>query len=171
MHFTVRKQFGPAAGDKWKRYLGWRGLSLTSFDSIDGSLRPSLFSPSSRADWGNCVNADHRTHLITNRAYASAVRGRYGDGVALGVECLRSAAWTTGAVDELLGFDILDARAEYSLLTNWGADPEGLMQEHIGSNGLVGDLGCAFELRKRLGERFVVDAHAADCEVWAVCRV
>jgi hypothetical protein len=58
MYYKIIERFGPEDGDKWKKYLHWRGLQLTSFDSVYGILRPDLFEPVSKEDWNHCVNED-----------------------------------------------------------------------------------------------------------------
>ena len=56
MYYKIIERFGPQDGEKWQAYLEWRGLSLSSFDSVDANLRPDLFEPVSDEDWDNCLN-------------------------------------------------------------------------------------------------------------------
>jgi hypothetical protein len=157
------EKFGPGDGDRWRDYLTWRGLKLTSFDSVDGILRPDLFEPESNEDWHNCVNADFKLSLITNLDYAKRNLERYDDPVLIGVELELEEDYAPK--DRLLGFDIIDGYCEVSLVTNWGTDEKGMINSHVMPNGLIGDLGGALGIRDSLRKEFSEDAHAENCAV------
>ncbi|MSQ47965.1 MAG: hypothetical protein EXR78_06190 [Deltaproteobacteria bacterium] len=170
MYYTIIEKFGPQNHDKWASYMQWRKLpQLTSFDSVDGILRPNLFEPQSAEDWRNCVNADFKTRLITNLDYAKKIAPHFGDGDLVGVEIELEEGYAAGP--GLLGFDIIDEYCDVSLLTDWGADEEAMMTPHIMPNGLLGNLAQAMAIRNTLRERFPNDAHACTCQVWAVYKI
>jgi hypothetical protein len=169
MYYKIVERFGPEHKDKWQSYIQWRGLDLTAFDSVDGILRPDLFMPESKEDWDNCVNEDNKLNLITNLDYARKILGRYEDSVIVGVEIELEEGY--GPEDGFLGYDIIDGYCDISLVTNWGTDEEDLLSEHVMTNGLIGDLNRALQIRDTLRKEFPEDAHAENCEVWAVYRV
>jgi len=169
MYYKIVDSFGPQDGDRWQRYLEWRGLNLTGFDSVDGILRPDLFEPKSEEDWRNCVNEDYKLSLITNLDYARKILNRYDNPVLVGVEM--ELEGRSLPKNGLLGFDIIDGYCDVSLVTNWGTDEDGLINRYIMSNGLVGDLRHALQVRDLLRKEFYEDSHAQNCEVWAVYRI
>jgi hypothetical protein len=169
MYYKLVEKFGPEQGDRWRDYLKWRGLNLTGFDSVDAILRPDLFEPASSEDWHSCVNADFKLGLITNLDYAKRIIDRYDNPDLVGVEIELEQDYVPQA--GLLGFDIIDGYCEVSLVTNWGTDEEGIINQHVMPNGLIRDLGRALQLRDLLRKRFPEDSHAQDCAVWAVYRL
>jgi hypothetical protein len=170
MYYKVVERFGPQDGERWQSYLAWRGLGLDRFDSVDAILRPDLFVPQSAQDWDNCVNADDKLSLITDREYAIQVADRYDNAVLLGVEIELDEGHVPQ--DGLLGFDIIDEYCNVSLVTNWGTEGGSVIDDsQIMSNGLIRDFGQALQIRDLLRGRFPEDPHAGNCEVWAVYSV
>ena len=168
MFYKIVERFGPEDGDRWQSYLEWRGLNLTTFDSVDGILRPDLFEPESDEDWHNSVNEPNRLNLITNLGYAKGILDRYDNPVLIGVEIELEEGYV--AKYGLLGFDIIDGYCDVSLVTNWGTDEEGIIDNYVMTNGLIGDLDRALQIRDSLRKEFSEDSHAEDCEVWAIYR-
>ena len=142
-------------------------MDLTCFDSIDGILRPDLFNPKSQEDWENCVNADFKLYLITNSNYAKRIVCWYHNANIVGVETELDVVYETKEV--LLGYDIIDG--SISVLTNWGADKEGLINPYLMPNGLIGDLAQALYILNSLRKKFPNDLHVIESEVWAVYSV
>ncbi|MDH3700888.1 MAG: hypothetical protein OEU46_06210 [Alphaproteobacteria bacterium] len=169
MYYKVVESFGPETGDKWQSYIAWRKLALTSFESVDGILRPDLFEPKTKDDWQNCVNADFKLGLITSLAYARNVLERYENADLIGVEIELDDGYVPK--DGLLGFDIIDGYCDVSLVTNWGTDEEDCVSEYVMPNGLIGELTRALQIRNSLRAKFPEDSHAQKCEVWAIYRV
>ena len=169
MYYKIIERFGPQDGEKWQAYLEWRGLSLSSFDSVDANLRPDLFEPVSDEDWDNCLNEDHKLGLITDLDYARRILNRYQNAVLVGVEIELEEGYASQG--GLLGFDILDSYCTVSLLTNWGMDKEDSISSEMMPNALISDLGRALQIRDLLRSKFAEDPHAGKCEVWAVYGV
>ncbi len=169
MYYKIVKKFGPQAGDRWQRYLAWRGLNLNSFDSVDGILSSDLFEPESDEDWRNCVNEDYKLSLIANLDYAKAILERYDNAVLVGIEMELEEGYVPKV--GLLGFDIIDGYCEVSLVTNWGSDREGIINNYVMPNGLIANLGQALQIRDLLRKEFSEDSHAQNCQVWAIYRV
>ena len=166
MYCKIIKKFGPSDEERWQSYLNWRQLDLTCFDSIDGILRPDLFNPKSQEDWENCVNADFKLYL-TNSNYAKRIVRRYHNATIVGVETALDVVYETK--EGLLGYDIIDG--SISVLTNWGADKEGLINPYLMPNGLIGDLAQALYILNSLRKKFPNDLHVIESEVWAVYSV
>lgn len=164
MYYRIVERFGPEDGEAWEKYLAWRGLKLTSFDSVDGILRPGLFREESDDDWRNCDATSRIAGMITNRDYALRVLSRYANAVLVGVD----VALEDGYVPEdgLLGFDIVDGCGSISLITNCGVDEVAIINPYVMPNGLIGDLSLALLFRDLL--RTEQGAHTEGCEVWAV---
>ena len=169
MYYKVVEKFGPQAEDRWQSYLDWRGLNLNSFDSVDGILRPDLFEPESEEDWRNCINEDYKLSLITNFDYAQAILERYDNAVLVGIEMELEEGYVPKV--GLLGFDIIDGYCEVSLVTNWGTDKESIIENYVMSNGLIGNLSQALQIRNLLRKEFSEDSHAQNCQVWAIYRI
>jgi len=167
MYYKIIEYFGPK-DDGWEKYLEWRKLKLSSFDSIDGILRPDLFDPKATEDWNNCVNEDYKLSLITNLEYAKSIFHKYKNAAIVGVEIVNSIEYSPEKL--LLGFDIIDSYCSVSLLTNWGNDEENLFSSKVQDNGLINDLKCALEVRNMLRDKFAEDSHAENCQIWAVYK-
>jgi hypothetical protein len=170
VYYKLIEKFGPASGTRWDEYAHWRGFThLTRFDSLDGILRPDVFSPESEEDWANCVNEDFKLSLITNLPFAKKILARFDDPDLVGVESAIEKGYVPQA--NLLGFDIIDEYGGVSLVTNWGTDEENFFSSDIATNGLLPDLDRALEVRDLLRTKFPEDSHAAKCEVWAIYQV
>ena len=170
MYYKIVESFGPDKSEAWKKYIEWRGLrDLTSFQSIDGGLRQSLFHPESEEDWRHCLSADFRTDLITSLDYARMVLAKHDKAELIGVTPEVEANFSPEK--GLLGYDILDCFGDISLLTNWGDDENTLLAPYITRNALVLDLSQALELRDTLRRTFPEDGHADKCDVWAVYKI
>jgi hypothetical protein len=168
MYYKIIEKFGPAS-DAWASYLEARGLQLDCFDSIDGILRPDIFIPESVDDWENCVNDDYKINLIKSLPYAKKVLAQHKNASLVGVDIELDSNYVSG--ENLLGFDIIDGYCDVSLLTNWGADEEGLFVGHMQENGLIGKLDIVISLRDILREKHTDDSHAENCQVWAIYKI
>ncbi|MBN2218601.1 MAG: hypothetical protein JW719_14590 [Pirellulales bacterium] len=169
MYYKIVEPFGPQSGGKWYDYLKWRGLKLTRFDSVDGLLRPDLFEPLSVEDWHNCVNKDFRLNLITSLDYARSILGQHDNAVLVGVEIELQKGYDPKS--GLLGFDIMDDYGSISLVTDWGTDEEGIINNNVMKNGLIGDFDRALIIRDLLRVEYSEDPHANNCGVWAVYQL
>ena len=67
MLFTIVEDFGVADGESWSSYIEWRGIQFDRFDSLDGILRPSLFTPETEEDWAH-VELLEKYHLCSPSA-------------------------------------------------------------------------------------------------------
>ena len=169
MYYKIVEKFDSQSIDKWQSYLNWRVLNLTSFDSVDSILRPNLFEPESDEDWSNCVNENCKLNLLTNLDYAMAILARYENAVLVGVEIELQKEYQPKK--GLLGFDIIDSYCDISLVTNWGTDKEGIINQYVMNNELIADLEKAIQIRDLLRKKFSEDSHAENCQVWAVYKV
>ena len=102
---------------------------MPCFDSIDGILRPDLFSPQFHEDWANCVNENFKLSLITNPNYARKILHRYHNADVVGVETELDEAYVPKVL--LLGYDIIDEECSILVITNWGADKENLINPYL----------------------------------------
>ena len=168
LYYKIIECFEPNS-EKWPAYINWRKTNLTSFDSVDGMLRPDLFLPKSAEDWANCVNEDLKLHLITNLDYAKEIINHYPKGNIVGVEpeinddhiCKKGFS----------GYDIIDGDWYVSLIANWGTDGDNSYDRYLMGNGLIGDLNQALQVCDLLQNKFPDDQHAKRCTVWAIYRI
>ncbi len=172
MNYIIVKKFGPGSND-WTRYAEWAGITnCREYCSIDGINRPSLFSPSSKEDWANCVNEDYKIHLITNLAYALKIKPLYPDGEIVGViEDPRLVSEEITAAHYLVGYDILDGYNSVSLLTNWGGEKLRIVNLKLNEYALLTGIDEAYEFKSRAREEYPQDPHSLNCEVWAVYKI
>ena len=169
MYYKIIESFGPEDKEKWQSYIQWRDLELTSFDSVDGILRPDLFVPESREDWQNCVNEDNKLSFIMDLDYAQEILDRYDKALIVGVDIELEVGYVPA--EGFLGFDIIDGYCDISLVTNWGTDEEDIFSEQVMNNGLIADLDRTLQIRDMLRKEFSEDAHAQGSEVWAIYKV
>ena len=169
MYYKIIGKFGPSDVERWQSYLKWRGLDLTCFDSVDGILRPDLFNPRSHEDWANCVNENYKLNLITNSNYARKILHQYHNADLVGVEIELDEAYVPK--DGLLGYDIIDGECSISVITNCDTDKENLINPHLMSNGLIGDLAQTLHIYDLLRQTFPNDPHMKESGVWAVYSV
>ena len=172
MIYRISKKFGPQDND-WDDYLEWAGLqNCQEFYSIDGLMRPRLFTPESAEEWDNCVNADFRIHLITNLDFAKRIISNYSEAEILGV--LENPKFSNEMIPSdhiLVGYDIIDEYNDISLLTNWGGKKAGIQNLKINPYALIDNLEYAYELKEMLHKNFPKDDHAKACEVWSVYKL
>jgi hypothetical protein len=169
MYYKVIKKFGPEDGERWSDYLKWRGLHLTSFESVDGVMRGNLFEPKTDADWEHCVQEDFKISLITNLEYAQKIRQQHENAEVVGIEFPADVNYE--ASPGLLGFDVLDSHGDVSMLTDWGTDEEGIFSRFIKENGLLDDLTEALRIRDILRSHYPEDHHAQECHVCAIYKI
>jgi hypothetical protein len=163
MFFTIIETFSPQDGERWTSYCAWRGVQFERFDSIDGILRPNLFTPRSEEEWRHVVGEDFKIHFIIDRPFAEAAHRAIGRGEVVGV------GFEDHREDDpsFLGYDILDGFCDVSLLTNWGNDRAFLTQA-LGPNALVPSFEVAQCLKERILKEFSHDQHVEGCHVVSV---
>ena len=161
--FTILESFGPAQGDVWNSYIAWRGLSLERFDSIDGILRPRLFTPVSNEGWEHVSEESGAGYGIIDYEYAVRMRTRMGRGDIVGMR------WH--AHDEsdstFLGYDLIDSYFDVSLLTNWGNDNL-FINEARGVGGLIQRLDVAERIQSHLLSSYAEDDHVDGCHIVSI---
>lgn len=161
--YTIIESFGPDDGDKWTRYCEWRGLDFEGFDSIDGILRPNLFTPSDDMDWDHVVNEDFMIHFFTDLPYARQKHKSLGRGALV---CFSFDSHDEGSPD-FLGYDLIDPVCDVSLLTNWGNDKD-IVNQAIGPRGLIRDFECISAIREHLLAAHPTDDHVKSCRIVSI---
>ena len=132
MLYTIVEDFGVIDGEAWTNYLEWRAMGFERFDSLDGMLRKSLFTPESVEDWDHVVCENFMIDYLTDFEYAHQSHARIGTGSLMGLSYSDHDELDEG----FLGYDIIDRYCDVSLLTNWGNDVE-VVNRALGSNALV----------------------------------
>jgi hypothetical protein len=164
MYFIIIEPFGPAQTEQWSNYINWRNVELTSFESIDGILRKSLFdSPENDDEWNYVVNKDFSLHLITDKTFAEKKYSTYSTASLVGIKFENH--------DEnnefFSGYDITDQHNDVSLLTNWGNDFESVNQ-NISNNGLIPQFEKTVQVHNELILNHGTDAHVMASRIVSV---
>jgi hypothetical protein len=165
MYFTIVENFSPSA-ESWKDYCAWRGIEFERFDSIDGILRPSLFTTPEGEDWNYVVQEDFRLHLITDLDYARRKRSMIGSGDLVGIRFDRPS----NTDSRFLGFDLIDGYFDISLLTNFGNDIN-LINQLISVNALVLNRRDIEQIQEHLLSEFPDDPHVKRCQIVSIYNV
>ena len=166
MLFKVIEYFGPG-DEKWGAFIKNHYIkNLSHFDSIDGILCPSKFTPESTEDWKNCVNEDEMIDYITNLEYALKVHKKFPKARLVGLECGKN----NDRDKTLIGYDIIDGYKDVSLITNWGPHDKNhpLKDFAIQNNGLISNFGIAEQAVKTFNVSHSNDPHVKGCQIWAV---
>ena len=163
MLFAIVEDFGPAEQEAWTNYLEWRGIQFERFDSLDGILRKSLFSPESDEDWQHIVCESFMLSYLTDFDYAHQTHCRIGSGRLVGLRYSEHDETNEG----FLGYDILDRCCDVSLLTNWGNDVE-VVNRSLGSNALVPTLAKVESIHQYLTSHHAEDGHVIGCRIVSV---
>jgi hypothetical protein len=165
MLYTIIESFSPTNGDKWTSYCAWRGIHFERFHSIDGILRPNLFTQLIDEDWAHIVNADYMLHFITDWDYAIKKQSEIGRGELVGVAFDQH---DENAVD-FLGFDLIDSYFDVSLLTNWRNDVD-IINCSISANGLVCSSSSIKNIQHELLRSFGSDPHIEGCKIVSIYK-
>jgi hypothetical protein len=163
MLFTIVENFGVADGEPWSSYIEWRGIHFDRFDSLDGILRKSLFTPESEEDWSHVVCENFKLSYLTDFSHAHQTHVRMGIGSLMGFAYTEHDEANEG----FLGYDIIDRFCDVSLLTNWGNDVE-IVNHAIGSNALVPTLAQVERIHEFLTSNHGDDNHVKDCRIVSV---
>ena len=163
MYFSIVESFGPNCKG-WQKYLAWRGVGLSSFESIDGMLRCPLFdSPKTTSEWTHVVNENCMNHLITDYNFALNMLSEIGAGDLVGIKLNQHLL----SHQNFLGFDLIDGLFDISLLTNWGNDIA-IVNQHLGSNGLIKDLTIIQGIKEHLLGEYSHDGHVPGCQIVSI---
>lgn len=172
--FVAKRRFDPSAGESWRRYLAWSGLSqLREVVSLDEILCPTLPEELTAADWDHNVHADFQTSYFRSLEY---LRARVAGAAGLNIlAVLRNPS--AGDLESaqlpsfsFLGCDLVDVSGDVSALTNCGGFDEVVAKAEISDLGLLRDLGRAYEVQRGLRTKYPDEPHA-ECHVWAIWRL
>jgi len=166
MLYTIVESFGHAGDDSWKNYLEWRGLNFKRFDSLDGMLRPSLFTPETVDDWDHVVCDNFMIDFMNDRDFAQRAHSRIGAGDLVGFTYEDHDQEDPG----FLGYDIIDGYSDISLITNWGNDVE-IINRALASNALLATIDDANRIHDYLINNHAKDPHVEDCKIISIYSI
>jgi hypothetical protein len=171
--FVAKRRFDPGAGERWKQYVAWSGLTqLSELVSLDEILCPTVPASLVAEDWKHNVHADYQTSYFRSPGY---LRQRVADEPNLnflGVLQNPSAEAVERTIlpgFEFVGFDLLDIHGDVSALTNCGGYDELFARGELSTQGLLTNLERAYEIQRGLRGMFPGQSHA-ECHVWAIWR-
>lgn len=172
MYYKVVNQFKKSSDlENWNNYMSFSGLhQITDFCSLDSNLNDSVFKPLTNENWENCVNSDFQIEFITTLEYARIISGRNPGSRIFGL-IINPSDKNIMNLDNLLGFDILDAYFSNSLITNCGGFPDVFDNSIVSSFGLLDNVVLTYSIRDKLREKYIENDHAKGCEVVAVIDI
>jgi len=138
-------------------------MHFERFDSLDGMLRKSLFTPESIKDWDHVVCENLMISYLKDYDYAHQAHVRIGTGSVMGFTFTDHDEKNQG----FLGYDIIDGYCDVSLLTNWGNDVE-IVNRALGANALVPSLAQVESIRAFLTSYHGDDNHVVGCGIVSV---
>ena len=172
--YIAVEPFGPLAGKKWTNYVRWSRLNqLEELVSFDNLLCPCAITELTDRDWDFNVTEDYTLFFFFDLEYLlkrvaeirpvnilAAVRNpRF--------EC--RDAWTDSRF-WFKGYDVVDACADISALTNCGGFPKAFQNEELSTVGLIETVERANEIKGALQEHNPYEPHT-DCDVWALWKM
>jgi hypothetical protein len=169
--FIALKTFGPADGEKWVNYVEWSGLrQLEELISLDTILCPTLL-PDIKADyWPHIVNEDYCLHFFTDLDF---LRRQVSDIEGGRILCICRNPENPPVLPaelssfRLIGYDLVDVKADISALSNCGGWPGILDNSELSPKGLIARHARAVQLKELLARHYPEEPHA-QCDVWAI---
>jgi hypothetical protein len=172
--FVAKRRFDPSAGDNWRRFVAWSGLTqLREVVSLDGMLCPTVPEELVAADWNHNVHADYQTSHFHSLDYLLArVAGEASLNILAVLQSPSAPDLETVDIPgfAFAGFDLLDVCGDVSALTNCGGFDEVFAKAEVSDLGLVRDLERAYEIQRGLRTAYPAERHA-QCQVWAIWRL
>ena len=168
--YIATETFTPRAGEAWKKYIAWSGLTqLDEVVSLDPMLCPTLL-PDIKSDyWPHIVNEDFVLNFFVDLEFLLAQVSGVSDMNLLGV--YRNPAsppqWSGPESFEFLGYDLVDVMSSASALTNCGGFPDVFDNAELSSKGLLTSHVRALQVQADLRARYPDEDHA-NCHVWAI---
>ena len=165
----------PAYSEKeeWRQFLKQFDLPhVIDYCSINGALVEDLLGIPTAEMWDHLdYIMSNKLFLINNLKFAKELAARHPGSRIFGVQFAPKPE-ELAASSDLLGFDILDEYAHYSLLedTRWLKNHYG--KQVLNQYALLDSIEQALEIKNILRTQFGEgDWHARACEVWAIFKV
>ena len=172
--FVAKRRFDPGAGERWRRYVDWSGLTqLTELVSLDEILCPTVPETLIAADWEYNVHADYQTSYFHSLEYLRRRVVSEPRLNILGVLRNPSASDLERVVLPdfgFVGFDLLDIHGDVSALTNCGGFEGVFAGVELSDRGLLTDLERAYQVQRGLGAMRPAQSHT-ECHVCAIWRL
>ncbi len=171
--FIMTERFDARAGEAWRRYIAWSGLTqLAELVTLDSCLCEHVAGELLVDDWPHILNEDFMLSDFTDLDY---LLRRCGGPEGRNLLCVfRNPEEQPIPPDSpfefpFLGYDLIDRTSGPSALTNCGGFPLAFSNEELTNCGLLPTLGRAREVQQAL-ERHYPDDHHAFCDAWAIFR-
>ena len=172
--YRAVEPFDPSAGVKWTDFVRSSGLTqLEELISFDNYLCPCVITDLTERDWYFNVDADYVLFFFTDLKYLlTRVAKIHPVNILAAIrnpdeEC--SDAWTDSRFG-FKGYDVVDACADISALTNCGGFPKAFQNEELSTAGLIETVERANEIKGALQEHYPYEPHT-DCDVWALWKM
>lgn len=172
--FVAKRRFDASAGETWRRYIAWSGLSqLREVVSLDEMLCPTVPEQLIDSDWDYNVDADYQTLYFRSLEYLQA---RVADEAGLSILAVHQNPSAEDLEPAHLpgfgfaGFDVVDVCGDISALTNCGGFDDVFSKDELSDLGLLRDLGRAYEVQLGLRTAYPDEPHA-QCHVWGIWRL
>ncbi|MBK8490221.1 MAG: hypothetical protein IPL49_04755 [Saprospirales bacterium] len=162
-------------GASWDSYITWSRLShLTEVVSLDGMLNESLVHPDyDNADDWDFIGVDgiYQTGFFRTVEYVlekKELTDKF-NLLAVVIDPTQDCKDIELEGFEFVGYELLDRYYDISALTNCGGFDEAFLPNDLNTFGLIDDYEKAFDIQKRLHEKYPGVDHA-DTNVIAVWR-
>lgn len=169
-YYYAQKEF-PTNNSAWKEYIQWTGYKhLRSLVTLDCMLCPCVINDLTNEDYKHNVHEDMLYFFFKNRAYLKERLGSIPSRILAVVHCPSEecAMLTPPLNSNFAGYDIMDADASISLLTNCGALPLAFEACHLSVNGLLSTLVLANNVKQALTQHYITNEHVPGCQIWAI---
>jgi hypothetical protein len=152
------------SSQEWRNYCLWRKHDFATFDSLDSRMHNSMFTIEDDDSWNYVVtNGGYLTDVVNDYAYAQ----RYARQCEADEILMFDFAENVDSSLHVAGYDILDGGFRYSLLTNFGNDIT-IVNECLGSNGLIHDKNRAMEVHRWFLDNMPDDNHVVGSRLFVV---
>lgn len=152
------------SSQEWRDYCLWRKREFMSFDSLDSTIRNSMFSVEEDEDWNYIVSSNYYwTDVVNDFAFAQRYARRCGADEILMFDFADNVETSL----HITGYDILDGGFRYSLLTNFGYD-NAIVDDCLGPNGLIHNRDKALEVHRWFLDNMPEDSHVIGSRLFAV---
>ena len=170
--YRVVDRFDPSHGEGWDEYLEFAGLPhLAEVVGLDALLCPALLREPIDEDWNHLVFGELLRACFDDPGYALArAEPDFEESKHQLLAVAREEAGPPPLDGFLfMGYELIDECTSISALTNCGGFEGAFVAIDLNESGLLPAADRAYEVQRKLLERFPEEPHA-DCAVWLVWR-
>ncbi|MEM7721633.1 MAG: hypothetical protein AAF376_04610 [Pseudomonadota bacterium] len=171
--FIANNSFGPWAGDRWKGFITWSGLTqLKELVSLDALLCSRVLEEVKDEYWPYIVNEDFMLNYFTDLEF---MLRQLPDTKRKNVLCVFKDPTTHPVPPSdilnfgFVGYDLIDDQTAVSALSNCGGFQKAFANDQLNELGLLDTNEEATKIQTFLLEHYPHEGHAI-CSRWAMFR-